>query len=105
MMTMVVPGRTLHLGTDVPPLPDGEIYPPVLQSVSHSDLQALLDEWDPTDGTGHGSAATDWADLHQRMGYIVNLFRSRQQELHLSTSPFSEAELATMRDGAIPTTI
>ncbi len=105
LMTLAVPGQTLHLGTDVPRLPDGETFPPALQGVSQVELQTLLDEWDPTNGTGRGSAARDWAKLHERMGYIVNLFRSRQQELHLSTSPFSDLELATMRDGLMPKTI
>lgn len=105
LMTLAVPEETLHLGTDVPLLQDGETFPSALQSVSHCQLRVLLEEWDPTNGTGRGSAAKDWADLHQRMGYIVNLFRSRQQELHLSTSPFSDLELATMRDGVIPKTL
>lgn len=105
MMTLVVPGQTLHLGVDVPHLADGETYPLALQNVSHAELQDLLDEWDPTNGTGIGSAARDWADIHERMGYIVNLFRSRQRELHLSSSPFTDLELATMRDGMMPNTI
>ena len=105
LMTLAVPGQTLHLGIDVPPLPNGQIFPAALHDVSHDQLNELLDEWDPTNGTGRGSAAHDWADLHQRMGYIVNLFRSRQQESQLSTSPFTRLELATMRDGAVPKTV
>lgn len=105
MMTLAVPGQTLHLGVDVPPLPNGRTFPAALQAIDHAELQTLLDEWDPTDGTGRGSAARDWADLHQRMGYIVNLFRSRQRELQLTSSPFTELELATMRDGVVPTTV
>ena len=105
MMTLAVPGQTLHLGEDVPALPDGELFPTTLRDVTHPPLVELLDEWDPTGGTGRGSAAKDWADLHERMGYIVNLFRSRQHQLELSVSPFSDLELATMRDGAVPRTI
>jgi len=105
LMTLTVPGQTLHLGRDLPPLPDGVLFPPILENITDAELRALLEAWDPTGGTGRGSAARDWADLHSRMGYIVNLFRSRQQHLPLTSSPFSELELATMRDGAVPATI
>ena len=105
MMTLTVPGQTLHLGRDLPPGPEGELFPPALGDITRAELRELLDEWDPTGGTGRGCAARDWADLHQRMGYIVNLFRSRQQELDLSVSPFSDAQLATMRDGMVPRTV
>ena len=105
MMTLAVPGQTLHLGQDVPAPDHGGLFPPPLRQVSHPPLVDLLDEWDPTGGTGRGSAARDWADLHERMGYIVNLFRSRQRHLALSTTPFSELELANMRDGAVPRTL
>jgi hypothetical protein len=105
LMTLTVPGQTLHLGVDVPPLPDGTLFPPILADITEQELRELLDAWDPTGGTGRGSAARDWADLHSRMGYIVNLFRSRQQHLPLTSSPFTELELATMRDGLVPRTI
>jgi hypothetical protein len=47
----------------------------------------------------------DWADLHQRMTYIVNLFRSSQQHLSLTVPPFSTAQLAWMVRGEVPPTL
>ncbi len=103
LMTMKVPGQTLHLGKDLPLFPSAEtLFPGVLQELTQPTVRALMIAWDPTHGTGVGSAAHDWANLHQRMGYIVNLFRSRQQELTLTTPPFSRADLAWMEQDEMP---
>ncbi|MEM7093141.1 MAG: hypothetical protein AAF567_09065 [Actinomycetota bacterium] len=102
LMTMEVPGETLRLSHDVPNLPDGERFPAALAEITRPELQELLDEWDRTDGTGHGSGASDWADLHSRMNYIVNLFRSRQQVASLSGSPFDAATIEAMRHLELP---
>lgn len=102
LMTLMVPEQTLHLGVDVPPPAGQPLFPAVLAELDYTQLIGLMDAWDPTHGTGHGSGARDWADLHQRMGYIVNLFRSRQQRLVLTTPPFTAAQLATMTRGAVP---
>ena len=105
LMTLQVPGATLHLGRDVPPLPDGRRFPDALASPSLPTLVRLLDEWDPTRGTGVGSGAGDWCVLHERMGYIVNLFRSRQRECTLTTEPFSPTELGEMERLRVPATL
>ena len=102
LMTMSVPGETLHLGRDVPCRPDGSLFPADLNHLDHPALCQLLDAWDRTKGTGHGSGAENWADLHQRMGYIVNLFRSRQQSLDLTDSPFTSEQLASMERDELP---
>lgn len=102
LMTLSTPSGVLHLGRDVPPLPDGAMFPDALAAVTLPELRELLDAWDPTHGTGRGSAARDWADLGERMGYIVNLFRSRQQHLELTVPPFTTAQLAWMVRGEVP---
>ncbi len=105
LMTLAVPGETLHLGVDVPPLPDGHHFPNDLLELDEPALVELMGQWDPTDGTGRGSAAADWCDLHERMGYIVNLFRSRQQHAPLSTPPFSPEQLEQIDEGLVPASI
>jgi hypothetical protein len=106
LMTMSVPGETLHLNRDVPPIAgDSRLFPPELEKLHQTDLIALMAEWDPTNGTGHGSGSRNWADLRQRMGYIVNLFRSRQQYVLLTTPPFTSEQLALMCDGVVPPTL
>jgi hypothetical protein len=57
VMTLTVAGEVLHLGRDVPALPDGRMFP------------------------------DDWRVLGDRMNYIVNLFRSRQQYAPLFNDP------------------
>ncbi len=103
LMTMAVPGETLHLDRDVPPIPgSANLFPPDLEELHLPDLIAAMAEWDPTNGTGRGSGARDWADLHQRMGYIVNLFRSRQLYRALATPPFTSEQLVWMYEGVVP---
>lgn len=105
LMTLDVPGETLHLGRDVPPPAGAPLVPADLAEPTLPVLVDLLREWDPTHGTGRGSGAHDWADLRQRMGYIVTLFRSRQRCLGLTTPPFSSSQLAAMAAGEVPSTV
>jgi hypothetical protein len=108
LMTLTVPGETLHLGRDVPAVPGSPLFPAALHTLDVAAVPVLGDlmtEWDPTHGTGVGSAAGDWADLHQRMGYIVTLFRSRQQHLALTVPPFTSDQMSWMIDGEVPPSI
>ena len=103
LMTLDVPGETLHLGRDVPPRSgDGGLFPPDLRDLTLPHLCMLMETWDTTRGTGIGSGAHDWADLRERMSYIVNLFRSRQQTLDLTSPPFGDDQLAAMSRGELP---
>ena len=103
LMTMKVPGQLLHLAVDLPLFPSATtLFPAALQHLNEPTVCALMNTWDPTHGTGEGSAAHDWANLHQRMGYIVNLFRSRQQELVLTAPPFTSVDLAWMEQDELP---
>lgn len=97
LMTMSLPGETLHLSHDVPLLRGRrQLFPDFLKHLDQPQLVQLMADWDPTHGSGHGSGARDWSDLHQRMGYIVNLFRSRQQFLALTVPPFTSSQLGAM---------
>lgn len=102
LMTMDVPGQTLHLGDDVPAVDGAPLFPEALRQLDLPDLVELMAEWDPTGGTGKGSGAGDWADIHERMGYIVNLFRSRQRLTDLTSPPFTPQQMAAMRRGELP---
>ena len=105
LMTLRVPGEILHLDRDVPPPPGLPLFPADLADPRLPVLVDLLREWDTTHGTGRGSAAHDWADLRERMGYIVTLFRSRQQCRSLTTVPFTAAQLRAMSAGEVPATV
>jgi hypothetical protein len=107
MMTLRVPGAELHLGKDVPPNADGRRFPVGLSElagppVADPDAAAVFAKWDRTHGTGRHDAARDWGDLDERMSYIANLFRSRQQDPSLANAPFSDEQVAEMRAGRMP---
>ncbi len=108
LMTLTLPGQTLHLGRDVPAPPGSPLFPTALATLDVAAVPVLGDlmaEWDRTHGTGVGSAAGDWADLGQRMGYIITLFRSRQQHLALTVPPFTSDQMSWMIDGEVPPSI
>ena len=80
LMQLATPSGDFDLGKDVPAPPGGPLFPEDLGAIRGPELVALLAEYDRTGGTGIGSGAEDWAKLPQRMNYILNLFRSRQQD-------------------------
>ena len=102
MMELHTPGEVLHLGRTLPPLPSGEMFPAGLETADLPTLIDALDAWDGTGGTGLDCGASDWANLHDRMTYIVNLFRSRQHTAALADAPFSDDQLAQMRELELP---
>jgi hypothetical protein len=97
LMTLRLPGATLHLGRDVP---GG--FPPELREITHPPLVALLARVDPTPNATAGSGATDWASLPERMHFITDLFRCWHGRAELFTSPYEAAQVAAMRTGRRP---
>jgi hypothetical protein len=86
LMTLDLPGGRVRLGADVV-----GVCPPSLLRPQDADLRALLTRIDPVpDGTA-GSGAREWANLGQRMHFITELFRTRQEDVSLLQPP---AELA-----------
>lgn len=107
MMTLCVPGAELRLGDDVPPGRDGRLFPIDLDPLTgpppvDPDAATVYGSWDRTGGTGRHDGARNWAELHERMSYIVNLFRSRQQDETLAEPPFSAEQLAVLQEGRLP---
>jgi hypothetical protein len=106
MMTLRVPGATLRLDHDVPPGQDGTTFPADLHDLAApadpSEPAVVYGRWDRTHGTGKHDASGDWEQLASRMNFIVNLFRSRQQDVTLAVAPFTAEQLAAMEAGKIP---
>ena len=100
-MTIKLPAETLRLGQDVPHMETG-MFPAELCEIQHPDLLALLQELDETPNSSLGSAASDWGCLRDRMNYLVDFFRSRQQDGRLYQQPFCDAQVAIIRAGGIP---
>ena len=97
LMTLRLPGLSLHLGRDV----RGE-FPPELRAIDYPPLRTLLASIDPTPNATMGSGAEDWANLRQRMHYIADLFRCWHARPELFTAPFTPEQVAAIREGRRP---
>jgi hypothetical protein len=94
----------MRVSRDVPQL-HGTAFPQTLQTIEMPELQSFLDGpqgWDRTPDTLTGSAAEDWTRLADRMNYIVDLFRSRQDDSNLFAAPFSDRQRDAILAGQTP---
>jgi hypothetical protein len=106
LMSLALPGgKTLALGRNIPPIAAACDYlPPSLQNITNpEELLALLARFDRARGTtDYGSGSIDWRKLEDRMNFIVNLFRSRQQDDELLGQPFTDDQRKSIESGTIP---
>lgn len=102
LMTLSMPDQVLYLGDDLPPLATGDMYPQALEEPTLAPLRATLVRFDRTPSTTHGSAARDWTDLGDRMNFIADYFRSRQQSRTVLAQPFASAQVETIHRGGLP---
>lgn len=103
MMRLRMPTGVLELGRDLPVIPGQPLYPEYLRTIEDPELHQLLTEYGAADSTSYGSGASDWAYLPSRMGYICELFRSRQCDPTLRGRPFSPEQEAAILGGEVPT--
>ena len=98
MMTLrFPPDRVVKLGDD---LRAG--FPESLRQIADPDLQALLAKIDPTPDSLSGSGAVDWADLPDRLHFIIDLFRCFQETPSLFEEPFTPGQTAALKAGRMP---
>lgn len=97
LMTLALPGGTLRLGADL-----AGSYPAHLESPANAELAALLGSIDPGADGPRGSGAEDWASLADRMHYISELFRLRQEDAGLLGAPFTPEQTAAIKEGRPP---
>lgn len=98
MMVLCIPeGKYLQLGEDLK-----ASFPESLQKLNNSDLLLLLQQVDPTQNSIQASGAMDWADLPDRLHYIVDLFRCHQETPDLLDMPFTEEQVLMIKEGKIP---
>lgn len=101
-LLLTLPDMRFDLSEDLPPLPNGDLYPPDLQTIVQPEANALIAELDYTPHTPRGSGARDWTRLSDRMNYVVDFFRSRQQEITLRNDPFMPEQVQLIRAGRLP---
>ncbi len=128
MMELTLPDGVIHLGRPIPADPGAPLFPPELATIDDPTLRAVLDSYGALEvreepsllhrieqrlaslvGLGHpetpsllAAAAHDWVDLRQRMRFILVLFRSRADDVHLVASPFTPAQQDAIRGGSVP---
>lgn len=72
----------------LPPGAGGAMFPDDLSAITEPLAQALLTRYDASEGRPERRRVRDWTSYDDRMNYITNLFRSRQQHAILFTDPF-----------------
>jgi hypothetical protein len=96
-MVLSLPGRVLALGTHLT-----DAYPQVLAEPADAELSELLARFEPVLPAPDDCGARDWADLQQRMHYIVHLFCAFHLSEQLSRPPFSPEQVASFSRGIVP---
>lgn len=95
LMTLALPGgNLLRLGQDIPV--GVTPFPAVLDPLEYAALKQLVANYDPNLDSLKGSGARNWTELGNRMAFIADLFRSRQQDQSLFRPPFSAEQLAML---------
>ncbi len=104
LMTFSVGDEVLAVHEDVPAI-DQEAFPPTLVDLKIAELNEFLngtEGWDVARDDLRNTGASDWTKIKQRMGYIVNLFRSRHLLSEVTASPYSPEQMASIAAGKLP---
>lgn len=94
MMMLRLPDLNLKLSSDVPALDESLVYPLTLKSLSEPELIQLFKKYTLNESDVSGSGAADWVSLHDRMNFILHLFRSHQQNHALYNIPLTHDEIS-----------
>ena len=97
LMVLSMPGRVLWLGAHL-----ADPYPAALQAITDEDLELLVTRFEPVAPAADDCGAHDWSVLHQRMHYILHLFRSWHEHRELASRPFTASQLTSISAGVIP---
>jgi len=101
LMTLTLPGgQVMELGEDVPV--GVTPFPAALNPLEYAKLVDLVKTYDPNLETLKDSAAKNWTLIDNRMAFIADLFRSRQQDMSLFGPPFTQAQLDVLAQGKLP---
>ena len=90
-------GRVLALRTNL-----ADAYPDVLAEPADPELKQFLARFEPVPPEPDDCGARDWSDLHERMHYIVHLFRAFHLHDELLGPPFTPEQIETFAAGRIP---
>ena len=101
LMSLSLPsGKIVRPGSDVPTLANGPgRFPDDLAQIDDARLRELWTYTSRADADGRHSGVGSWISLPQRMSWIANWFRSRQQSAFLFSPPFTQDELSRLEQG------
>jgi hypothetical protein len=120
ILVVILPCEKLRLGKDIPPRSAiAPFFPPDLNDLNslpmvpaarsstedarfNENLCNLVASFDRSLGDGRGSAARDWRRYDDRLNWIVNMMRSRQQDQSLWWSPYSVEDQDRILRGLLP---
>jgi hypothetical protein len=98
MMTLALPsGVVLRLGRDLT-----DEFPAPLRQLANPELIRFLQRHDLTGDSTRGSGADDWANLPDRLHFILDLFRCYADRADLFDPPFSQEQVRAMSEGRVP---
>jgi hypothetical protein len=98
MLVLCFPhGVRLRLGDDL-----SARFPENLKRITNSDLRTFLEQIDPTPDSLRETGAVDWADLPDRVHFIVDLFRCYEETLDLMEPPFTPDQVTEVKAGRLP---
>jgi hypothetical protein len=98
MMAISLPsGAQLSLNKDL-----ASSFPDNLKQITNPDLKHFLENHDPTPDSTLDSGALDWADLPDRIHFIIDFFRCFQENQDLLTPPFTFEQTQALKDGRLP---
>jgi hypothetical protein len=70
--------------------------------IEQPELTAMLHRFNSLEPSSKQIPTRDRAVLDERMHFIIQLFRSRQQDARLYTEPFTTDQRAKIRAGMVP---
>lgn len=97
LMVLSLPGVVLALSRNL------EIaFPAVLRSPDNAELVKLLGRFEPAPPAPDNCGAEDWSKLHQRMHFIIHLFRAFHERAELFDPPYTPEQVRLFQSGVIP---
>jgi len=98
MMTICFPnGVVVRLGDDL-----SAKFPDSLKTITSPELKDMLARFDPTPDSLVDSGALDWANLTERLHFIIDMFRCYQEDTNLFLPPFDPEQLERIQAGELP---
>ena len=96
--------RKMSVGRDVVP-PEDLSCPCTLRHIENAELLGFLGGpggWDRTPDSVLGSHANNWADIHDRMNFICDLFRAYHFDPGLFVAPYDGRQCEDIESGHVP---